>query len=227
MTDVRLHRDTVEAFCEGRLDAGAEAALARQVARIYACEPILPNQAVMQIGHLSRHLGGQDGVIRWMSGFPGEPRLIAAVVQLTDLLGALSGNPVVVDAVRQVRRRPETARRLAAYWAPSTDHVSLSDLGESAKHLLRDNRYPQAAGVARLVMSLLDETFQLVAERGGDVTVARQYLEEIRRQLEQGAVEQASGEQAPEQPAADQNGRPPAAPAARQPTARRSMSRGS
>src|SRR3978361_1285621 len=103
MTELRLQRAAVEAFCAGRLDSGEEADLALQVARIYTCEPALPNHTVGLLGRLSRHLGGPEKGLEWLSGFPGGPSLVAAVVRLSDLLGALSGSVPVVAAVRRIR----------------------------------------------------------------------------------------------------------------------------
>src|SRR4051812_34908706 len=103
MTDLRLHKDVVDAFCAGRLPEWEEADLALQVARIHTCEPLLPNLTVSLMGKLTRHLGGGEQVLDWMSRFPGETSLVAAVLRLTDLLSALSGRPAVLDAIRHIR----------------------------------------------------------------------------------------------------------------------------
>lgn len=200
MNDVRLHRDAVDAFCAGRLDRSAEATLALQVARVYMCEPILPNATVAQIGRISRHLGGQDAVLRWLGEFEGEPRFVAAMVDLVDLLGALSGNAQVLAGLRQVRIRPEFFR-FATAWAPTTDHVTLTDLGETAKHLLRDGRMTAAATFASDTIRLLGETLRLVGSTGADVRLAQEFLDATAGRLGQAQSELSSLDESPAAPA--------------------------
>src|SRR4051794_1709510 len=103
MTDLRLHKDVVYAFCADHLPQREEDELALQVARIYTCEPLLPNLTVSLLGKLTRHLGGGEQVLDWLSRHPGEPSLVAAVRRLSDLLAALSGQPAVIDAVGSIR----------------------------------------------------------------------------------------------------------------------------
>lgn len=190
MTDLRLHKDAVEAFCAGRLPYREEAELALQVARIYTCEPALPNHTVSLMGKLTRHLGGGEKVLDWMGRFPGEPSLVAADVRLADLLGALSARPAVIDAIDRIRRHRQTDRRLgpdplAPYWAPSTDSVTLSDLAETVKHMLRKDDGRGAIDVSGRVLELLDEAFGDLERSGSDVRRAREYVERIRADLEQ------------------------------------------
>ncbi len=199
MDDVRLHRDAVDAFCAGRLDRSAEAQLALQVAHVYICEPILPNSTVVMVGRISRHLGGQDAVLRWLGEFEGEPRFTAAMIDLADLLGALSGNSQVLDALRTVRERPEF-RRFSSAWAPTTDHVTLIDLAETGKHLLRNKRMDAATAFSDDVVRLLDEVLTLVEQQGGDAGTARDYLTFVADQLAQ-AKDEMSGASVP--PAGD------------------------
>jgi hypothetical protein len=215
MDDVRLHRDAVDAFCAGQLDRPAEAELALQVAHVYICEPILPNSTVVQIGRISRHLGGQDAVLQWVGGFEGEPRLTVAMIDLADLLGALSGNNQVLAALRTVRDRPEF-RRFSTAWAKPTDHVTLSDLAETGKHLLRNNRLSAAATFGDDVVRLLGEILRLVGERGGDVGGAQEYLTSVADQLAQ-----AKGEMSETTSPAATAG---SAPTPRRPLLRRSRS---
>jgi hypothetical protein len=188
MTDLRLHTRAVEAFCAGRLPEREEAELALQVARIYTCEPALPNHTVSLMGKLTRRLGGGEQVVEWMGRFPGEPALVAAVLRLSDLLGALSGRPAVVDAIRRIRREHQTDRRrgpdpLAPYWAPTTDHVTLSDLAETVKHMLRKNDGRGALDVSARVLDLLDEAFRDLEHAGADVRTARDCADRIRFDL--------------------------------------------
>jgi hypothetical protein len=219
MDDVRLHRDAVDAFCAGRLDRSAEAQLALQVAHVYVCEPILPNSSVVMIGRISRHLGGQDAVLAWLGQFEGEPRFTAAVIDLADLLGALSGNNQVLDALRTVRDRPEF-RRFASAWAATTDHVTLIDLAETGKHLLRNRRMEAASSFSDGVVRLLEEVLALVGEQGGDVAVAQDYLTSVAQQLAQAKDEMNGTGRRPTQTADDG-----AAPSPRRPLLGRSRRR--
>jgi hypothetical protein len=189
MADVRLHGDVVEAFCAGRLDRAEEAALAEQVAQVYVWEPILPNATVIMMGRLTRHLGGQAEILRWLSAFPGKPRLVAAVVGINDILGALSGDQAIVDGVRELRTQPRYQRALAAYWAPSTDHTTLSDLAESAKHMLREDRFSSAVHLSTLVLDFLEEALPLAERRGADVHMVHRWLSDARDRLEAAAVD--------------------------------------
>src|SRR6195952_1809097 len=184
MTDLRLHRDVVTAFCENRLDRQEEADLALQVARIYTCEPLLPNLTVGLLGRLTKHLGGPGAVLDWLSGFPGEASLVAAVVRLNDLLGALSGSAPVLGAIQKVRSRRGYRDPFRAYWAPTTDHVTLSDLAEGAKYRLRRADQRGAYEISVHVLDLLDEALTLVDADGRDVRSTRGYVEEGRRYLD-------------------------------------------
>ena len=183
MTDLRLHRDAVEAFCAGHLDGGEEAELALQVARIYTCEPALPNHTVQLLGRLSRQLGGPEKVLDWLSTFPGEPGLVAAVVRLSDLLGAVSGSAPVVDAVRRIRGNRHHRDAFGRYWAPSTDHVTLTDLAETLKHLLRRDDGRGAVDLAGEALDLLDEALAMVERDGLDTRAAKAYAEKARAAL--------------------------------------------
>jgi hypothetical protein len=214
MYDVRLHRDAVDAFCAGRLDRSAEAGLALQVARVYACEPILPNATVMQIGRISRHLGGQEAVLRWLGQFEGEPRFVAAMVDLADLLGALSSNRQVLDALRTVRTHPEF-RRFSTAWAPPTDSVTLTDLAETGKHLLRNSQVRAAMAFGDDVVRLLGEVLDLIDERGGDVGLAQDYLRSVSDMLARAGTELG------EPPAQPSMAPDSSAPAPRRPLLRR------
>jgi hypothetical protein len=183
MTDLRLHRDAVEAFCAGHLDRRAEEELALQVARIYTCEPALPNHTVELLGRMSRQLGGPEKVLDWLSGFPGEASLVAAVIRLSDLLGALSGSTPMLDAVRQIRAGRGYRDLFGRYWAPSTDHVTLSDLAETLKHLLRRDDGQGALELSFQALDLLDEALALVADRGHDIRSAKVFADDIRATL--------------------------------------------
>jgi hypothetical protein len=187
MTDLRLHRDAVEAFCAGHLDRRGEEELALQVARIYTCEPALPNQTVGLLGRMSRHLGGSEKVLDWLSGFPGEASLVAAVVRLSDLLGALSGSTPVLDAVQGIRAERRYPDLFGRYWAPTTDHVTLSDLAETLKHLLRRDDGRGAIELSFQVLDLLDEALALVADRGRDIRSAKVFADDVRATLEKTA----------------------------------------
>src|ERR1700712_4429145 len=173
MTDLRLHRDVVTAFCENRLDRQEEADLALQVARIYTCEPLLPNLTVGLLGRLTKPPGAPGAVLDWLSGFPGEASLVAAVVSLNDLLGALSGSAPVLGAIQHVRSRRGYRDPFRAYWAPTTDHVTLSDLAEGAKYRLRRADQRGAYEISLQVLDLLDEALTLVEADGHDVHAAR------------------------------------------------------
>lgn len=190
MTDLRLHSDAVEAFCADRLPQRQEAELALQVARIYTCAPALPNHTIILLGKLTRHLGGTAKVLDWLSRFPGETALVAAVFRLADLLDALGGRPVVVDAVRRIRSERQSWKRpgadpLARYWPPVTDHGTLSDLAETLKHMLRKDDGRGAVDVSGRVLDLLDEAFGNLERSGSDVRRARAHVERIRSDLDQ------------------------------------------
>jgi hypothetical protein len=176
------------AFCENRLDAREEAELALQVARIYTCEPLLPNLTVGLLGRMTKHLGGPGAVLDWLSGFPGEASLVAAVVRLNDLLGALSGSASVLDAIQKMRSRRGYRDPFQAYWAPSTDHVTLSDLAEGAKYRLRRRDQRGAYEISVHVLDLLDEALALVDADGGDASSARGYVDEVRRALDKAVL---------------------------------------
>jgi hypothetical protein len=178
-----MHREAVEAFCAGRATSEQEADLALQVARVQTCAPALPNQTVGLLGRLTRHLGGPEKLLDWLSGFPGEPALVAAVLKLSDLLGALSGSPPVIRAVAALRADRRYHDPFPDYWTPTTDSVTLSDLAETLVHLLRRDGGRAAVDVSAHVLYLLDDALRLVEAKGHDVRSARYYADDVREAL--------------------------------------------
>ena len=194
MVEVRMHPEQVEAFCAGQLDEAGEEALAFQVAQILPYEPLVPNQSSVYLTRVVEHLGGEPQLIDWLARFPGEPCLVAATLQMADLLAALSGQEVIVDAIRQVRstrRVPETVQQ---HLTPDTDHVTLIDLSEA---LLRRCRTGDAAATLELAvatLTFLDRTLEVAAALGGDVATAQSYAAQARRRVELAAVPPVPGQ---------------------------------
>jgi hypothetical protein len=179
-----MHREAVDAFCSGRATPEQEAELALQVARIHTCAPALPNHTVGLLGRLTRHLGGPEKVLDWLSGFPGEPALVAAVLKLGDLLGALSGSPPVIRAVAALRADRRYRDPFPDYWAPTTDSVTLSDLAETLVHLLRRDGGRRAVEASAHALDLVDDALRLVEAKGPDVRTARRYADDVREALQ-------------------------------------------
>jgi hypothetical protein len=183
MTDMRMAPEQVEAFCAGRLDEAGEEDLAWQVSEVVAAVPLVPNQATTYLERVVKHLGGQGALLDWLAKFPGEPALVAATLQLVDLLSALSGRDPVVDAVRELRAAAPDAEPLRPYLPPDTDHVTLSDLAEGLLTQLRAQNVAQALQLGFASLDLIEAALRRASQESADVAVALDATEEVRQGL--------------------------------------------
>ena len=183
MPEFGLDRALIDALIAGTLDRRGEAALAEQVASVLPFHWALPNPITAGLVRLRDHFGGEPGLLDWLDRHPGLPRLTARLYELVGLLDELSGQPAVVEALRDLRRRIGDPVELTGYLVPDTDSSTLASLGSKVESLLGEDRVDEAVEVAFATVELLLQTAPRTYELDpalGDLTGR---IEQLRQRL--------------------------------------------
>src|SRR6266704_71809 len=128
MIELRLDRPLLDAFVAGRLNAGGEATLATEVARLLPFHASAPNPIQTALSRLVDHLGGESALFAWLDGYPGQPRLVARLYVLIGILDDLTNRSPVVTALRELRARIPYPPGLSGYLASDTTTETLASL---------------------------------------------------------------------------------------------------
>jgi hypothetical protein len=158
-----LDHDLVNGFHAGGLDRSEEAVLAEQVSRLLPYHWALPNPVAADLAELTTSLSGVEGLLEWLAGQPGRPRLVAELYGLIALLDSYSANPAVVNALREVRTRSSLPPIVGLYLAPDTDSATLAGLAWAIENLLGEDRVDDAVQLALGTAMLAEE----VGKRAG------------------------------------------------------------
>jgi hypothetical protein len=178
-----LDDELVDALVEGRIDGADEERLARLVAPLVPAHRSLPNHTVGAIGRVTHHLGGASGVLTWLDRFPGEPRVVARLVRLGDVLEALSDDPAVLHALARVRESTLYPPGLAGHIVEATDETVLASLAHDIEHLAGEGRLAEAVDVGVGAVGLLEQVLPLAAQRDPALATVAQTLPSMRAGL--------------------------------------------
>lgn len=179
-----LDDELVNAFVEKRIDTAGEERLARLVAPLVPAHRSLPNHTVGALGRVTHTLGGGSGVLSWLDGFSGEPRVVARLVRLGDVLEALSDDPAVLEAMTYVREQTLYPPGLAGHIVEATDETVLSSLAHDIEHLAAEGRLDEAVDVGLGAVGLLERVLPLAAQRDAELRPVAATLPSMRRGLE-------------------------------------------
>jgi hypothetical protein len=160
----RLDRDLVTAFVRQQLDDAGQAELAEQVSRLLPFHAQLPNPLTGDLVELTRTLGGDEGLLRWLDHFPGRPQVTARAYGVIALLDFYSATPGVVRALRELRVRDPYPHELAAYLSPDTGDYTLASLGQQIESLLAEGDPDEAVQLALRSLALLADIAPAAAE---------------------------------------------------------------
>jgi hypothetical protein len=189
----RLDPELVDAVVGGRGDRRADAALADEVATVLPWHAQLPPEMAGQLTRLTRCLGGDDELLRWLDEHPGRPRVVARVYRLVGLLDGISGSGAVVRALRELRKRNRYAPGLERHLPPDTDSGTLGSLAQHIESLLGDGRDGDAVALAIATIDLLRDLAHSVVEFDPDMRGLEDhlegYLEQLRDDLEESRAE--------------------------------------
>jgi hypothetical protein len=183
MTDFALHRATIDAFVDGKLDAEGEADLADRVARILPFHAQLPNPIVAKLKRVLDHLGGEQALLAWLDRHPGRPRVVARLFAFIGVLDQYSAEPAVVSALREFREHTRYPQGLEKYLLPQTDDETLASLSWELESLLADDRVDEAVRVATAAVAMLEEITPAAQDRDHDVGALGPLLKQIRQEL--------------------------------------------
>lgn len=179
-----LDDELVDAFVQQRLDTAGEERLARLVAPLVPAHRSLPNHTVGTLGRVTHYLGGGSGVLTWLDRFPGEPRVVARLVRLGDVLETLSDDPAVLEAMTYVREQTLYPPGLAGHLVAATDDTVLASLAHDIEHLAAEGRLDEAVDVGLGAVGLLEQVLPLAARRDAELGSVAQTLPSMRRGLE-------------------------------------------
>ena len=145
----------VEGFVAGTLDGQEQAALAEEVAHLLPMHWRLPNRTVAALSRIITHLGGEAELLAWLDRYPGEPRAVARLYRLVDLLDRVSGDEAVVAALAGLRAQDGDPPDLAHYLVPDTNSATLGSLATEIELLLADGQTGTALEVGAAAADLL------------------------------------------------------------------------
>jgi erythromycin esterase-like protein/predicted phosphoribosyltransferase len=182
-----LEPTLVRQFVTGKLDTSErQARLAGQVARLMPLHAELPRPLVSRLTQLIDHLGGEQPVVGWLDGFPGQPRKVARLLRFVQLLDRFHAEAAVVTALIELRRRTSFPPDLRRYLAQDINTVTLATIGWHVESLLAQDEPDQAMRLALATAEVLKQvaprTAQIdsaVADLGDHVQRARQDLLEV------------------------------------------------
>ncbi len=173
----------VDALVDGRIASTDEERLAHLVAPLVPAHRGLPNHTVGAIGRLTHHFGGSSGVLAWLDRFPGEPRAVARLVRLGDVLETLSDDPAVLTAMVRVREAVLYPPGLAGHIVEATDETVLASLAHDIEHLAAEGRLREAVDVGIAAVGLLEQVVPRAAEHDRDLAPVTETLPSIRAGL--------------------------------------------
>jgi hypothetical protein len=159
----RLDHDLVTGFHDGALGPSEEALLAEQVARLLPYHWALPNPVAADLAELTSSFNGVEGLLEWLAGHPGRPRLVAELYTLIALLDSYSANPAVIKALREARTRSTLPPIVGLYLAPDTDSATLAGLAWAIENLLGEDRVDDAVQLALGTAMLAAEVGKLAS----------------------------------------------------------------
>ena len=163
--EYRLDHDLVDAFLARALSARDEDALAEQVARLLPFHATLPDRIAINLSRLTASLGGEHGLLDWLTEKPGRPRLVAHLYRLIGLLDWYSANPAVVSALRQLRaKKSPLSPIVGAHLAPDTDDATLAGLAWAIEMFLGEDRTNKATRLAIGAAELLERLARLAGQ---------------------------------------------------------------
>ncbi len=178
-----LDDELVDAFVNRRIDAAGEERLAHLVAPLVPAHRGLPNHTVGALGRLTHHLGGSSGVLAWLDGFSGEPRVVARLVRLGDVLETLSDDPAVLTAMARVRETMLYPPGLTGHIVEATDETVLASLAHDLEHLAAEGRLREAVDVGIAAVGLLEEILPLAVQRDRGLSSVAETLPSMRADL--------------------------------------------
>jgi hypothetical protein len=156
VADIWLDPVLVDAFLGDAQDPRGEELLADQVAHLLPFHAELPNPLASALSRITAHLGGDAGLLEWLDRHPGRPRLTARLFVLISLLDRFSADPVVVNALRELRAEIPYPPGLARYLVPDTTEETLAALSYHIEVLLGDDRKEDAVQLAFAVCDMLE-----------------------------------------------------------------------
>jgi hypothetical protein len=176
----------VDGFVAGTLDEQEESALAGEVAHLLPLHWRLPNPMVAALSLIITHLGGQAELLAWLDQYPGEPRAVARLYRLVDLLDRVSGDEAVVSALADLRAQDGEPPDLARYLVPDTNSATLASLATEIELLLADEQTGTALQVGAAAADLLHR----LAGRAGEVnSELGEHAARMRQEIQEAADE--------------------------------------
>jgi hypothetical protein len=165
VSEYRLDHDLVDAFLARALSARDENALAEQVARLLPFHATLPDRIAINLSRLTASLGGEHGLLDWLTERPGRPRLVAHLYRLIGLLDWYSADPAVVGALRQLRAKKSPLPPIVgAHLAPDTDNATLAGLAWAIEMSLGEDQTNKATRLAIGAAELLEQLARLASQ---------------------------------------------------------------
>jgi hypothetical protein len=199
MTEWDLDQELVDALVADRLDAGGQAVLAEQVARVLPVHWVAPGPVVTALSQLVDKLGGERELFGWLERHPGRPRLVARLYVVIGMLDQISDDPAVLTALRELRRRVPYPPGLAGYLVPDTDDGTLAELsarieailagqpapteGPGAGEISDDDRADEAFRVSVAALAMLEEIAPRIGELDRDLYALGGIADQVRQEL--------------------------------------------
>jgi hypothetical protein len=199
MTEWDLDQELVDALVADRLDAGGQAVLAEQVARVLPVHWVAPGPVVTALSQLVDKLGSERELFGWLERHPGRPRLVARLYVVIGMLDQISDDPAVLTALRELRRRVPYPPGLAGYLVPDTDDGTLAELsarieailagqpapteGPGAGEISDDDRADEAFRVSVAALAMLEEVAPRIGELDRDLYALGGIAEQVRQEL--------------------------------------------
>jgi hypothetical protein len=163
-TAFELDPDLVAAFRAGRLDDEELARLADQVSRVLPFRAELPNPLAASLVRVAERVGGDEGLLQWLDGYPGRPRLTARLFRVIDVLDRYSAVDGVLEALGELRARDPYPHGLEGHLVPDTASYTLASLGAEIQELLGQDRPVDAGNLALRALALLSDIAPRAAE---------------------------------------------------------------
>ncbi|MFG2476248.1 hypothetical protein [Streptomyces fagopyri] len=184
-----VDRSLVSGFVAGELSQQDEAELARQMAGLMPFHWSQPNSYASIMSQVTDHLGGQRGLVTWLDGFPGLPRLVARLYVLMGLLDQYSENAAVVTALRELRERTPYPAGLKGYLVPETDDDTLAGIAFRVEELLGDREKGRAIDLALATTDCLRQIAPRAEEMDPELGDLAELMDHIRQDIQDAAAE--------------------------------------
>jgi hypothetical protein len=181
----RLEPELVDAVVRGEADRDADVALADSVATVLPWHAELPPEMAGHLRRLIRHLGGDDGLLRWLDEHPGRPRVVARAYHLVGLLDGISGRKAVVTALAELREHNPRMPGLERYLPPDTDSGTLASLAQDIESLLGEGRDDDAVALSLATIAVLKDLAPRAVELDPQLRGLEEHLEQLRGEIEE------------------------------------------